>query len=155
MPQQVRPKAGTTGNFPRKLTSTSSHDAALLSGLQFTALGSHFYGPGLACSFRGLWERLRLSTDLGAVITILPGEDLGFSLGHIISRGRPWQGGAGGKQSALFTRRLTELLVQVPKSGANTDPEHLKLELVLTGKQAHGRQKEPWMHHLAQPERVS
>lgn len=69
------------------LLSMMSH----ASRTQFAALGSHFYGPGLEFSFRRLWERLSLSTDLGAIITVLTGEDLWFSLGHIKSRGRPWQ----------------------------------------------------------------
>ena len=72
-------------------------------------------------------ERLGLSTDLGAIITVLTREDLGVLLGHIKSRGRPWQGSLG-----PFHLTLTTLLVQAPKWGMNIDPEGLKLQPVLT-----------------------
>ena len=80
-----------------------SHNATLLPGFQFAALGSGFYGPGFRFSFRRLWEKLGLSTGLGAIITVLTGEDLGVLLGHIKRRGRPWQGGPRDKQNVPFT----------------------------------------------------
>ena len=101
---RVTPRAGARVEvLPGLWAPGFSHDATLLPGFQFEALGSGFYGPGFRFSFRRLWEKLDLSTGLGTIITVLTGEDLGVLLGHIKCRGRPWKGGPRDKQNAPFT----------------------------------------------------
>lgn len=67
VPPRLRPRQEPAG-APGTLASTPSCFAALPPGLQFAALGSPFYGPEF--SFQRLWERLSLSTDSGAIISI-------------------------------------------------------------------------------------
>lgn len=73
---------------------SSSRDASLLLVLQFTALGSGFYGPGFVFSFCRRWEKLGLSAGLETIITVLTGEDFGFTGAHKKQRqglvGRAW-----------------------------------------------------------------
>lgn len=75
--QRVRPRAGArtlaSGFLPR------CHGFQNPSALHL----------GLKLSFQRLWERLRLSTGLGTIITVLTGENTWFLLGHLKSRGGP------------------------------------------------------------------